>query len=212
MCGFVCNGVFVMHLASCGRRARQPKVGLVACPDAFLMEESVPEGWVALDREAATLETLELAIELHEGGRTPAVVMAVAHAGWQYVFFHARKNKKGRQADLELVEVLREALGHGFDPTWARQRATELAEDLRRYEARKGTPPKLRVRKWTPVFTVLCAIADCRTALGRATPAMDAWRDRQTTLALQECIASPDVLARIEAIRTAARRDPSSHT
>jgi hypothetical protein len=186
------------------RRAHRVDAGASFAEGQGVTRMPLAPDWHELDRDAAALETLELAIGLHEAGRSLALVFAVGLAAWRYLAERARRNRKGRSADLELVEVVREALGHGFDATWARQRATELTDDLHRYETVKGVPPLLRVHSWSPVLALLCAIADCQRVLGRTSPKLDAWRERQTTLALQACVASPDVIARIAAIRTAA--------
>jgi len=145
--------------------------------------------WYEVDRGTAALETLEHAVELHGAGASPSLVLAVGHEAWLYFAEHGRRGKKGRSADLELVDVLNEALGPGFDSTWARQRANELADDLRAFETRRSPAPLLRFRSWSPVFMLLCTIADCRRVLGRTSAKLDAWREAQTTRALQACIS-----------------------
>jgi len=160
--------------------------------------------WYESERAAVSVEALELAVDLHEAGRNPALVLLVGYEAWRYLFSAARRNTKGRHTDLELVDVLRDVLGEDFDPTWVRQRAEELTEDLRFREGRRGIlPSTFRFRTRTPVFMLLCAIADCQSVLGSTTDKLQAWRATQTALALDECIWSDDVLARIQAIRVA---------
>jgi hypothetical protein len=161
--------------------------------------------WYEFDREAAAVETLEHAIDLFDAGKSPQLVLSVGHEAWQYFAERARPGKKGRGVKVDLVEVLKAELGEGFDPTWVRQRADDVFDDIGRYEMRRSPAPLVRISARTPICLLLCAIGDCRKATGRVSEKLQHWRDRQVERALQDCLFEPEVAARSSTIRAASK-------
>jgi hypothetical protein len=159
--------------------------------------------WLELDREQAAVETLEHAVELFDLQQNVTLALTIGLAAWRYFSERLRPGEKGRSARLALIEVLKRGLGEGFDATWVRQRAEELADDLQRLEMHRSPASTVRISRRTPVLVLFCAAVDCREATGRAHQKLDEWRRRQIERALRECLSAPEVAARASAIRAA---------
>lgn len=160
--------------------------------------------WSDFNRDAAAVEALELAIELFEARRSLALVVSVAHIGGQYFSDRVRPERSDANSKFELIDVFKEAWGDGFDEKWFRERAHDVANDLKHFDAQRNASPVVRISVESAAFIILCGILDCEKAIGRVTERMAEWRAAQSERARQLLLGTPEGIERAEKIEAAA--------
>ena len=160
--------------------------------------------WYSFNRDLAAIEVLEHAVALFEERRSLPLVRAVAQSPVLYFAERVRPGRKGKSALFEMANVMKEVLGPSFDEAWFRNRAWKAGNELKHWSD-KDHSTEVMLSRESVAFVLLCAIADCRKALGAVSPKLEEWRERQVVSARAAMETDPDRAQRAEEILRVAQ-------